>query len=123
MFRVQRSFFLFFLFNVKKSSKRCPGPLGAGVSKEAWETLSLTRVFSKNLFVFFYRNKNTQDTDTVYRISSGDSIVFRVTGRVALLPSPSQRERHMTKSHAIVHAVGYQGTLRPHTLPLEHRLS
>ena len=67
------------------------------------------------------RNKNTQDTDTVYRISSSGSIVLCVSVRVALSPSPSCREHHMTKSHAIVHAVGYQGTLRPHTLPLQHR--
>lgn len=53
--------------------------------------------------------------------SSGSSIVLNCVAHGSYYHPHPRASRHMTESHAIVHAVGYQANPRPHTLPLQHR--
>jgi len=52
-----------------------------------------------------FRNIPMQDTELVPATWSRVCVVAGT--RVALRPSPSWRQRHMAKSHAIVHAAGH----------------
>lgn len=76
----------------------------------------------KKLFVF--ANKKNIHEIPIQRVrisSSGSSIVLNCVAHGSHYHPHPRASRHMTESHAIVHAVGYQANPRPHTLPLQHR--